>query len=230
MNGDELDALLKSFADSWYRDFTVKLTPGAEKVIGVRTPKLREIAKEISKGDWRGFLECSSRSHEHTLIRGMVIGYAKASMEEKIAYTEKFLPEITDWAINDLFCSSWKLGKKDDREMLWNYCAELVNRHEEFPSRLGAVMMLGQFVDAEHVEKVNDILVLCPRCGYYLDMGIAWTLSVCFVKFPEVTEKYLFDGRLDADVLGMTVRKISDSFRVEKSEKERLKKRFKNEK
>ena len=84
-------------------------------------------------------------------------------------------------------------------------------------------MMLTHFIDDEHVDRVNDILVSCPRCGYYLDMGVAWALSMCYVKFPERTEKVLFDGRLENEVLRMTVRKICESYRADAADKERLK-------
>ena len=58
-------------------------------------------------------------------------------------------------------------------------------------------------------------------------MGVAWTLSMCYVKFPERTEEVLFDGRLETEVLRMTVRKICDSYRADPSDKERLKARLK---
>ena len=88
-------------------------------------------------------------------------------------------------------------------------------------------MMMTHFIDEDHIEAMLDKLVSCPRCGYYLDMGVAWALSFCYIKFPERTEKAIFDGRLESDVLNMTVRKIRDSFRVSREDKERLKGRLK---
>ena len=227
MDADELETVLNGFAEPEYREFSLKLTPGADRMLGVRSPRLWEIAKEICNSDWRKFLSYPSRSHEHTMIRAKVIGTARMGIDERIGYTEEFLPEVTNWAVNDCLCSSWKLSKKDDPEKLWDYCVELVGRHQEFPSRVGAVMMLTHFIDDEHVDRVNDILVSCPRCGYYLDMGVAWTLSMCYVRFPERTEEVLFDGRLETEVLRMTVRKICDSYRADPSDKERLKARLK---
>ena len=183
MNADELETILNGFAEPGYREFSLKLTPGADRMLGVRSPRLWEIAKEICKGDWREFLSYPSRSHEHTMIRAKVIGTARMGIDERIGYTEEFLPEVTNWAVNDCLCSSWKLSKKDDPEKLWDYCVELIGRHQEFPSRVGAVMML--------------------------------------------TEEVLFDGRLETEVLRMTVRKICDSYRADPSDKERLKARLK---
>ncbi len=226
MNGEEIDTLLRSLAEPEFRDFTSKLMPGTDNVLGVRIPKLRAIAKDIPKDDWREFLAYPSHSFEHTMVRGLVIATAPMDTDERLRLTDMYIPEITNWSLNDTFCNSWKFPKKDS-EKVFSYCLALVDRHEEFPSRVGAVMMMSHFLDEEHIDAVNEKLVTCPRCGYYLDMGIAWALSFCYIKFPEKTEEALFDGRLEYEVLNMTVRKICDSFRVEKSEKERLKKRLK---
>lgn len=227
MDADELETVLNGFAEPEYREFTRKLIPGAEGILGVRAPKMWEIAKDICRGDWREFLSYPTRSHEHTMIRAKVIGTAKMGIGERVRYTEAFLPEVTNWAVNDCLCSSWKIGKGDDPSILWDYCVKLIGRHQEFPSRVGAVMMLTHFIDEEHVDRINDLLVSCPRCGYYLDMGVAWTLSMCYVKFPERTEKILFDGRLENEVLRMTVRKICESYRADAADKGRLKARLK---
>ncbi len=226
MNGTELDTLLRSLAEPDYRDFSSKLIPGIDNMLGVRIPKLRSIAKKICKEDWREFLTYPTTSFEHSMIRGIIIATAEMDMTERIEYTEKFLPEVTNWSLNDGFCCSLKVKDPDEKRILWNYCVDLVDRHQEFPSRVGAVLMLTNYLDEEHVDKVNDILITCPRCGYYLDMGIAWTLSMSYVNFPERTEKALFDRRLNDTVLRMTVRKICDSFRVDPDTKKRLKERI----
>ena len=56
---DEITTKLFSLQDTAYRDFQVKLIPGmdAQKEIGVRTPELRKLAKELAKReDIREFL------------------------------------------------------------------------------------------------------------------------------------------------------------------------------
>ena len=129
MNGEELDTYLRSIAEPDFRDFTSKLMPGTEGVLGIRLPKLRAIAKDILKEDWREFLTYPSASFEHTMIRAFVIATAPVDIDERLRLTEGFIPEVTNWAINDSFCNSWKIGRKDDPEKLWNYCLALVDRH-----------------------------------------------------------------------------------------------------
>ena len=46
---------LESLAEPDFRAFMAKLTPNVpkEKMLGVRIPKLRKLAKELAKTDWR---------------------------------------------------------------------------------------------------------------------------------------------------------------------------------
>ena len=48
---DEIKTLLFDLQDEKYRDFQGKLIPGSvpETMIGVRTPELRKLAKQLSK-------------------------------------------------------------------------------------------------------------------------------------------------------------------------------------
>ena len=56
MKYEQIKERLYLLRDEKYQKFQSKLCPGVENIIGVRIPKLRQIAKEIAKGDWREFL------------------------------------------------------------------------------------------------------------------------------------------------------------------------------
>ena len=90
--------------------------PGVDKerIIGVRTPALGKLAKEIAKGDWRNFLSNSKEEYyEEILINGLVIAYAKCDVEERLNYIESFVPKIDNWAICDSFCNTLKFVNKN---------------------------------------------------------------------------------------------------------------------
>ena len=53
-------------------------------------------------------------------------------------------------------------------------------------------------------------------------MGVAWALSVCYMRFPGETLEYLRSGAPDRETLGMTLRKILESRRVKGRERERI--------
>lgn len=101
---------LFELSDEKYKKFHSGLCPNIDNIIGVRLPKLREIAKEIAKGDWRDFLATSSNDYyEEVMINGLVIAYAKCDVDEKLNYIESFVPKIDNWAICDSFAIALSL-------------------------------------------------------------------------------------------------------------------------
>ena len=80
---------LRELSDLKYRDFHSKLLPGTENVMGVRTPELRKLAKEIIKGDWETFLEENDRAwYENDILQGLVTAGAKMMPEERLRREE----------------------------------------------------------------------------------------------------------------------------------------------
>ena len=101
---DEITTKLFSLQDTAYRDFQVKLIPGmdAQKEIGVRTPELRKLAKELAKReDIREFLndlphQYFDENQLHAFIVSEIKDYDRC-MEE----IERFLPYVDNWATCD---------------------------------------------------------------------------------------------------------------------------------
>lgn len=59
----ERECLLK-LSEPEYREFSSRLLPGTENIIGVRLPLLRKEAKKLVKEDWKTFLEEFNRHYE----------------------------------------------------------------------------------------------------------------------------------------------------------------------
>ena len=213
---------LLSNADGKNRDLAMKLIPGSSNILGVKTPVMRDLGKRICKDDWRAFLNEPVTFYEERALRARVIAGAKMSSDERIDLIQKFIPEIDNWAICDVFCGELKPNEQE-KKWLWDYCLELIETDDEFRMRVSAVMMLAHFLDDEHIDDVLRLLTTKYHQGYYYKMGAAWTLSYCYIKYPEKTEPMLFKDTLDKEIRNKTVQKISDSFRVSKEDKERLK-------
>ena len=56
MTKQEIRSWLNEEAEEGYQKFSSSLIPGCEPMLGIRIPVLRKKAKEIVKGDWKGFL------------------------------------------------------------------------------------------------------------------------------------------------------------------------------
>lgn len=55
--------------------------------------------------------------------------------------------------------------------------------------------------------------------GYYARMGVAWAVSVCFVKCPRQTRPWLHSSPLDDWTHNKALQKIVESYRVSDTDK-----------
>lgn len=207
-------------SDEGYREFSSKLTPGCETIIGVRMPTLRKISKEIIKGDWRSFLsEPGPYCHEEKILMGLVIANAKMDMDERLAHLERYVPLIDNWAV----CDSLSIKcEGNDMEMLWNFALPYFDRPGEYEKRFAVVTMM-KFIDDDHIERILYELNRVKHDGYYLKMGVAWALSFCYIRFPERTLEMLRTCDLDDFTYNKTLQKIIESLRVDEGTKEMIK-------
>jgi len=219
----DYDRELMALKDDDNAVFSKSLIPGDHILIGARLPALRELAKRIAKDDWKDYLEqWNPRCFEDYMLRGMVIGYVRVDLDERLELYRGFIPLIDNWSVCDSFCNTWK-PKASEKEKVWNFILPYLHTDKEFEMRFAAVMMMDHFIDDDHIEKVISELDSVDNEGYYFRMGKAWALSVCFAKYPELTMDYLENCDMDEETMKMTVRKIRDSYRVSKEMKERVK-------
>ena len=101
----------------------------------------------------------------------------------------------------------------------------LCDSPREFEARFAAVTALGNFVDAEHLDRLFERLEAVRCEAYYARMGVAWAVSVCYVKFPERTEAWLDRCRLDDWTFNRSLQKITESWRVDDAAKRRIRAR-----
>ncbi len=203
---------LIEMSESGYRKFTSALMPGVEHVLGIRIPVLRDMAREIARGDWRTYLAGAEDHYfEERMLQGLVVACAKCPVEEKLALTARFVPKIDNWAVCDCFC--WRL-RRNEREPMWNFIQSYFHSEKEYDVRFAVVMALGNFVDEEHLEALLALLDGVRHEAYYARMAVAWAVSVCFVKFPERTREWLEGCSLDDWTYNKSLQKIVESYRV----------------
>lgn len=218
---------LENLAEENYKAFNKKLLPGVKDVLGVRVPVLRSLAKEIAKGDFRGWLKeaetqiTESSCHEEILLQGLVIGYAKMEKEERTAFLDAFVPKISNWAICDTCTMHMKFMQKEP-DYWYDYIMKYRTSIEEFELRFLLVALLAHYTDEKYL---NEIFCICNEIrheGYYVKMATAWLVSVCYVKFPKQTSHFLEKNEMDDFTHNKSIQKIRESYRVSQEEKEWL--------
>lgn len=206
-------------ADEEYQKFSSRLLPNIDNIIGVRLPALRKIAKTIAKEDWHEFLEAAHNEYfEGVMLQGMVLGYVKAPIEEILQYAAHFIRKINNWSVCDSFCIGLKFTK-DNMSRVWNFIQPFLVSKEEYEVRFGVVMLLDFYVNEEYIDEILKLLDDIKHEGYYAKMAVAWLASICYVKFPERTMKYLKNNSLDDFTYNKSLQKITESLQVDKETK-----------
>ena len=220
-----LQAELFALQDLQYQKFHSSLLPGVENVIGVRMPLLRKLAKEILKGDWQNYLQSElpkeSTYYEEDIIQALLIGTSKLSLQERHAYIKVFVPKISNWAVCDLFCSTLKEAQRYPEEY-WQLLMTYANSKNAYDLRFLAVMLLNHFTSNEFAEEALKILQAIRHEDYYVKMGVAWAISIFYIKQPQLTLKLIKQNDLDDFTHNKAIQKIRESFRVSKEDKEML--------
>lgn len=210
----EFKAFLEESAEDGYRAFHQKLVPTQKRILGVRSPLLKSLAKEIAKGDWPGFLELAQDdSYEELLIQGHVIAGAKQDLKETLELIRGFIPKMDNWAVCDSFCAGLKKAGKN-QAVFWDFLQPYLASSGEFARRFAIVMLMSYFVDREYLAKVLESYDKADKEGYYVKMGVAWGISLVFVRFPEEAMAYLKDNHLDDFTYNKALQKIIESNRV----------------
>lgn len=151
----EIRRRLTVLSEESYRDFSAGLVPNLSKpMLGVRLPKLRRIAKELVRGDWRSEVSsfedaCRDIYFEETMLRAMIIGYGTqkkdVSAEEGIAFLRMIIPHIDNWSVCDSFCNSFGFAARHPAQV-WEALQEYLYSDREFEVRTGLILLLTQYL------------------------------------------------------------------------------------
>lgn len=213
---------LYSKQDLKYRDFHGKLILDNTKLIGIRTPILKDIAKSISKGNYKKFINFNTHNYyEEIIIHGLVLGYIKIPFNELLDEISSFVTYVDNWAINDIVCANLKQFKKN-QDIGYKFILKLLKTKECFKIRFALVLLLDFYINEEYIYNILNICNNIDSEEYYVKMANAWLISICYIKYKDITYNFLLNNRLDSFTISKAISKIIDSTRVSKEDKDIL--------
>lgn len=212
--------LLSPLAEPQYATFSKSLMPGRENIMGVRVPAMRQIAKDILKADWRQFIEQGPcEVFEVTFVRGLVIAQAKMEMTERLQMLTSFADEVDNWSVCDTtFGAMRHVIKKSkvatDVALLKVWAETMASDVRTYARRAAAVVVLSCFASADDMEWSLSVLQSIDCRGeHYVEMGVAWALSVLYFVDKDRVGKAI-DDLSDPKVKALAKQKIRESRRV----------------
>lgn len=210
ISSEEILTYLHSQAEEKYRRFSAGLLPGEDKLLGVRLPILRKLARKMAADDWQNYRPGPAATFEELMLRGLLPSYAQAPLEVRLNALESYVPLIRNWSLCDSCCCSCRFVQ-DSPEQVQEWLQPFLYSEEEFPARFGIVMLLFHYLKKEeHAAAVAQHLPQLPARGYYAQMAIAWCTCELHFRYPELAAP-LLNGKLRPELITLTRRKIRES-------------------
>ena len=220
---DEITNRLREMQDIPYRDFQIKLTPGVDKqrFIGVRTPALRSLAKELARReDVDDFLSALPHAtFDENQLHSFIISLTK-DFGKCLVQVRTFLPYVDNWATCDQL--SPKVFKKHKAELLPHIEAWLQSG-ATYTVRFGVGMLMEHFLDDAFDVKYPERVSTIRSEEYYVNMMIAWYFATALAKQYDAVLPFFEKPALDAWTHNKAIQKACESFRVTPEHKEHLK-------
>lgn len=222
INEDIRDRLFR-IQDTKYRDFQSKLIPtvAPERIIGVRTPELRKVAKELRRQpDITTFLATLPHGYfDENQLHAFVISEEK-DYEKCICQVETFLPYIDNWATCDQL--SPKVFRKNRPDLLLHIRRWLQSEYT-YTVRFAIGMLMQHFLEEDFDPDYPEMVAGIRSGEYYVNMMIAWYFATALAKQYDATLPYLQAQRLDAWTHNKAIQKARESYRITPEQKEYLK-------
>ena len=218
-----------------YRDFQKKLIPTVdpESVIGVRTPELRKLAKQLARlrtsktaadcktaADVEAFLKDLPHEYfDENQLHAFIISEDK-DYERCMADVEEFLPYVDNWATCDQM--SPKVFKKN-KDGLLLHVRKWLKSDRTYTVRFAIGMLMEHFLDDDFDPEYPKLVAKVKSDEYYVNMMIAWYFATALAKQHDAVIPYLEEQKLDVWTHNKTIQKARESYRITPAQKKYLK-------
>ena len=219
MKRNEIVAELFRLQDKEYARMQAKIIPtvSPDRIIGVRTPALRDFAKSLSKdqdiGEFLSYLP--HQYFDEDQLHAFVISLEK-DYDKCIGKVNAFLPFIDNWATCDQL--SPKVFKKEPEKLL-SFIQTWINSDKTYTVRFAIGMLMKFFLDEHFDTKYADMVAEVRSAEYYVNMMIAWYFATALAKQYESVLPYLEDRRLADWVHNKAIQKSIESYRITDEQK-----------
>jgi len=211
---------LFALQDRQYRTFQCNLLPTVDpgKVIGVRMPQLRKLAKTVEKEAFLASVPHTyfDENNLHAILINDIRDYGICLRE-----VERFLPFVDNWATCDSLrpaCFKNNTDALSDSIVRW-----LVSEHV-YTVRFAIEMLMVHYLDAHFHETYPALVAAVSSEEYYVNMMIAWYFATALAKQWDCIIHYLTENRLPVWVHNKAIQKAVESFRISDDQKACLRK------
>lgn len=210
---------LFAMAEMEYGQFQAKLIPTVDPalILGVRMPKLRALAREISgSAEAEDFLRVLPHTYyEENQLHAALIERIR-DYPACLAATELFLPFVDNWATCDCF-SPKVFGK--NRAALLDEIRRWIAAEKTYTVRFAVKQLMTWYLDESFFPECLAMVAAVDSADYYVKMMVAWFFATALAKQYEAALPYLEQERLPVWVHNKTIQKAVESYRITPEQK-----------
>ena len=209
--------------DEEYKKFNSALIPtiSPDTFIGVRTPALRKLAKELAnEPKISEFLyTLPHQYYEENNLHAFIIERIQ-DYDECVRAIDIFLPFVDNWAT----CDSMRptCFKKNTERLTADIYRWLCSDHT-YTVRFGIEMLMTHYLDEHFEPRFLDTVADIRSNEYYINMMTAWYFATALAKQYSSTLPYIEECRLAPWTHNKAIQKARESYRITDVQKAYLK-------
>ena len=222
----DIQKRLYAMQDKEYRSFQSRLMPtvNPDKIIGVRIPKIRELARDVIKnepGIAADFLvELPHHYYEEDNLHVFLVNRTK-DFDACLMQVEAFLPHLDNWATCDSFRP--QSFARHRQQVLAKARGWMTSDHC-YTVRFGIGCMMSYFLDKDFSPEQLELVGEISSEEYYVRMMQAWYFATALAKQYQPTLAYLGKNNLEVWTHNKTIQKAVESHRITAEQKALLRK------
>lgn len=209
-----METLLKAHQDLKYREMQLRLIPNIapERILGVRTPALRAMAKELPDG----FLDALPHFYfEENQLHAFAIERIR-DFDECLARVNAFLPFVDNWATCDQLTP--KAFVREPKRLLESIPVWLSDAHP-YTARFAMRMLMNFFLKERFEERYLEWVANANREHYYVKMMVAWYFATALAFQFESALPWIQEMRLEPWTRRKAIQKALESYRISDAQK-----------
>ncbi|MBR6965468.1 MAG: DNA alkylation repair protein [Clostridia bacterium] len=218
----EIREELTRLQDPAYRELQIRIIPTvkAETILGVRTPELRRMAKQLSRTEDAGMLlaDLPHAYFEENQLHAFIVSGIR-EYGDCIAELERFLPYVDNWATCDQMSPRiFRKHRQELRESIWRW----IDSGKTYSVRFGIGMLMEHYLEEDFDPVYPEKAAAVRSKEYYINMMIAWYFATALAKQYETVLPFLEKHRLEPWTHNKTIQKACESYRITPEQKEYL--------
>ncbi len=215
----DIAAQLFALQDKTYAGFQSKLIPTIprETIIGVRTPELRKMAKQVSKTPTAQefMLTLPHRYFDENQLHAFILSEEK-DFDACIAELKRFLPYVDNWATCDQL--SPKCFKKHTQKLI-PYIRRWMASKRTYTIRFGMGMLMRYYLDEAFKPEYLEWVAAIQSEEYCIRMMQAWFFATALAKQWDAAFPYIGQRRLHPWTHNKAIQKAIESYRITDEQK-----------